>query len=112
MLETKLFEVLDTATCVPVLAVRMDIGAADDQERYLLRRSGYGRPLVLLTECSGGRCTYDPYDWNDRTFHTAHEYITEHWDELCSGDVVDVEFILGESDAPKPSERVYYASLL
>jgi len=35
----------------------------------------------------------------------AHKYIKEHWDELRSGSVVDVEFILGESKEPKASER-------
>ena len=36
----------------------------------------------------------------------AHHYIQEHFDELHDGDVVDVEFILGETKAPKVSESV------
>ena len=35
----------------------------------------------------------------------AHNYIIEHWHELKDGDVVDVQFILGETKAPKVSER-------
>ena len=35
----------------------------------------------------------------------AHHYIIEHWDKLRDGDVVDVSFILGETQQPKVSER-------
>jgi hypothetical protein len=35
---------------------------------------------------------------------TAHNFIAEHWAELNSGDVVDVEYILGETSAPKDFE--------
>ena len=43
---------------------------------------------------------------DDRTYHVAHLYVQQHWDEITSGDVVDVEFVLGETDAPKESEIV------
>jgi len=33
-----------------------------------------------------------------------HLYITEHWNELESGDVIDVRFILGETPHPCLSE--------
>ena len=36
---------------------------------------------------------------------TAHLYIEKNFDALKDGDVVDVQFILGESDKPKTSER-------
>jgi hypothetical protein len=36
----------------------------------------------------------------------AHKYIIEHWYDLKTGDVVDVEFALGESEKPKLSERI------
>lgn len=39
--------------------------------------------------------------WNRR----AHLYVRDHWAELRDGDVVDVQFILGETAAPKKSER-------
>jgi hypothetical protein len=37
----------------------------------------------------------------------AHHWIIEHWDELKDSDVVDVEFILGETQQPKVSEAVH-----
>ena len=36
----------------------------------------------------------------------AHRHIQYSWDELESGDVVDVEYILGESKFKKVSERI------
>jgi hypothetical protein len=44
-------------------------------------------------------------DWNDRTYRTAHKYIAENFDTLTSGDVLDIEFILGEVDKPKEPHR-------
>lgn len=59
-------------------------------------------------ECSGvdRNCTYDPYAWGEhiRTFHVAHKYLAEHFEELESGAVIDVEFILGTRETPKQSE--------
>ena len=37
---------------------------------------------------------------------SAHRHIELNWDTLNSGDVIDVEFIRGEVDAPKVSERL------
>jgi hypothetical protein len=35
----------------------------------------------------------------------AHRYIEENWNALSDGDVIDVEFILGETKEKKISER-------
>lgn len=35
----------------------------------------------------------------------ARHYIIKHWYELVSGDVIDVEYILGEVDKSTVSER-------
>lgn len=39
----------------------------------------------------------------------AHNWIIDHWQELKDGDVVDVQFILGETKEPKVSERLVHA---
>ena len=108
---TKMLEVRDRATFIPVLCVDMnpeDVASRD--EHYLLKSAGYacdGNPIILLTRADGaGKAHYDPFSWGDRTFHVAHLYITEHWNELVNGDVVDVEYILKETDKPKLSESV------
>jgi hypothetical protein len=120
-MNTKLLEIRDEGTMIPVLCVDMNpdwpsINSVEQQEhheaqRYLLRRCGYpcdGRANIAITHlrASGDRCWNDPYGWGGRTYPVAHDYIIKHWDELRDGDVVDVQFILGETAAPKRSERV------
>lgn len=123
-MQTKILEIRDSATFIPVLCVDMNapqieearraslLGAENDAERYYLRRCGYpndGEPNILLTRLDGnGQATNDPYAWGGRTYPVAHQYIIDHWRELKSGDVVDVEFILGERAGPKFSERFRY----
>ncbi len=112
----KLFEVRDRATAIPCFGILMEPGygllsqESILAEDFLLKRAGYGAgyPLVLFGRLEGDECHYDPYSWraNPRTLRSAHVYISENWATLRSGDVVDVEFILGESKEPKKSERV------
>ena len=111
-LDTKVLEIRDVATFIPMLGVNINPAAEDDgSQRWLMRRCGYpcdGRPNIILTRLDGGgHATNDPYDWGgSRTYANAHNYIIEHWDELRDGDVVDVEFILGEKPVKKVSERL------
>ena len=110
----KAIEIRDRGTFIPALAVKM-VPDVDyyDRERYLLRRAGYGfvNSCVVLCrmEASGvdRNATYDPFAWGGgtRTYRVAHQYIIDHFDELESGAVVDVEFILKETTEPKKSER-------
>jgi hypothetical protein len=117
MLETKILEVRDKATFIPIIATRMvSNDLTDKKELYLLGRAGYrnsnGFPPVLLTKAVGGyEAQVDPYAWNCRTLQTAHLHIEKNFGEIQNGDVVDVEWILGESESPKMSER-YIESLL
>ncbi len=102
---TKALEIRDEGTCIPAIAIKME--AANEGQRYLLARCGY--PIsgcgVVLMQLHDQKATSDLYEWGGRTMPTAHHYIEEHFDELHDGDVVDVEFILGETNAPKTSER-------
>lgn len=107
-MKAKTLEVRDVGTFVAVLCV--DMNPDSNEQRYLLRRCGYpcnGAPNIAMTAlgADGGPCTNDFWWWGDRTRTTAHRYITEHWNDLRDGDVVDVQFILGETTAPKASER-------
>lgn len=113
-MDTKIFELRDRATFIPVLAVRLQINPGSSNEEWLLRRAGYapediesGR-FVLLANLNGGvgHACCDPYDWGGDTFPPAHEFIARHWDELVHGQVIDAEFIRGESAVPKISERI------
>ena len=104
---TKALELRDSGTFIPILAVDMNPG--NEAERYLLRRCGYpcdGEPNIIITRLDGnGKATNDPYAWGGRTYPVAHDWIIKNWRQLMDGDVVDVEFILGEKPEKKISER-------
>jgi hypothetical protein len=104
-METKILEVRDHGTFIPVVCIRMNTEGYGDG--YLLSRAGFHKDthLVQLVWLSSGRSEYDPYKWNDRTMYNAHGFITTHWDSLKNGDVVDVAYILGETKELKQSER-------
>lgn len=118
-MEVKLFEIRDRGTFIPVMATRLIITGdvvQHDAEIYLLRRAGYAKeqilfryaePYVILTKLDGVEAQYDPFSWpNRRTMGTAHRHIIDLWSELRSGDVIDIEFILGETQTAKKSERL------
>lgn len=108
-MEIKCLEIRDHGTFIPVICVRPV--PDNEAQRYLLRRDGYSgdsaeRCIIMIDEqCRG--VAYDPYDWvrDMRTKQTAHLYIQEHWHILADGDVIDVQFILGETKTRKISER-------
>jgi hypothetical protein len=81
----------------------------NEAQRYLLRRDGYSggeeEACIIMIDAQCHSCAYDPYAWPNRTKRNAHDYIRIHWADLKDGDVIDVEFILGETKTPKLSER-------
>jgi hypothetical protein len=111
--EVKFLEVRDAGTFMPVMAIKL--GARSEEERWLLSRSGYGmefddqRKYVIVLRLAGGsgHSTCDPYEWPGpaTTMPLAHKHIIENWDVLKSGDVVDVEYITGQTKECKVSER-------
>lgn len=134
-MQVKLLEVRDRGTFIPVIAIAMiskfeppsldmhtaahaAAATAHNARRWLLRQAGYAdderHPTIALAHLgaaktadrvSGKTFCCDPYDWCDRTYQVAHIFIESHWHELKDGDVVDVEYILGETKEPKRSER-------
>ena len=104
-MQVKTLELRDRATFIAILAICL--GAENSEQNFLLRRCGYGpNRNIIMTRLDGqGKATNDPYAWGDRTMAQAHHHIYEKWDSLEDGDVVDVEFILGETTKPKLSEK-------
>ena len=107
-MDVKVFEVRDAATFIPVIAIHLHTRTSEEQ--YLLGRSGYenAEDYVLLSRLNEqGPLTWDPYGHGTdaRTLQVAHAYIQKNWNVLGSGDVVDVEYILGERDTVKESEQ-------
>ena len=110
-MECKIIEIRDRITYIAVLATKMQ--SQDEAEKYHLWRAGYVgsdglSDIVLVTRLDNNRSEINANDWDSgsRTMVFAHEHIAQHFDELNTGDVVDVEFILGEVAAPKISERL------
>lgn len=116
-METKLIEVRDIGTRVEVLAIRL--GSTNEAEQFILASAGYGRgpwefsTYVLLidlntplriwlnsTEC-------DMAHRMTRTYPITHKELEDHWDKYQSGDVLDVQFVLGETTEPKKSDRFW-----
>ena len=100
MSEIKFFKVLDVGRHIPVMCVKVNAGEDDRQ----LRRAGFGLGVDywILTNLITMTTQYDKYAWKDRrTIFEAHRYIQESWDQLGTGDVIDTEFLRGESSKPK-----------
>lgn len=106
-MKLKILEIRDRATFIPVIAIRMS--SKDPTKRYYLKRLGFGEdyPLIELIRMDNEDCSYAPCKWdcNTRTMIEAHKYIVKNWSNLNNGDVIDVEYILGETETPKVSER-------
>lgn len=106
-METKLFELRDEGTCIPLLCIKPNAGEVGWFENKVLWRYGYkgSHTVIVLSYADPARgASCDLYQWNDRTFLTAHAYVEKHWDKLKTGDVIDVSYILGETRKPKASE--------
>lgn len=119
-MDCKLVEIRDEGTLIPALALKFE--ADTEWDAWLLQRAGYGMPhdwgqqgaydhYTLLIELTDGhpKAATDPYDWNTggRTMHAAHKWFRmapDAWDQLpYTGAVLDVQYILGETDQPKTS---------
>lgn len=108
-METKFIEIRDIGTRIAALAMRML--AQDETEFRFMRHSGFSQeyPSVILMGMDDQKATCDPYNWCSlgmgmRTRQNAHIWICGHWDEIESGQVVDVQVILGETVRPKRPE--------
>jgi hypothetical protein len=110
---TKCIEIRDRATCIPALAMLMTWNGK--AQLHFFRRCGYPlwndgtglettNPSIILMRLSDQRAHSDPYDWKDRTHQIAHLWLLDNWERVGDGDVVDVEFILDETDSPKTPE--------
>lgn len=108
-MKTKALEIRDRCTFIAAMATKLE--STDSAEIWLMWKSGYhpqaNESFVILTHLGRGEGHIDPYQWvrDSRTMMEAHKYIVKNFDKLKTGDVIDVEFILGEVKVPKVSER-------
>jgi len=104
-MDTKFLEIRDRMTTIPALAI-----ALSKADSPIAWRAGFGdEPSVLLIKLANMTIQCDPYEWplaQGRTMRAAHLHIEAHWSDLLDGDVVDVEYLNGETPAPKAPECV------
>lgn len=117
MLNVKIFEIRDVATTIPAMAFRFahyeDSPIGVDEMIWLLERAGFGqrptdhRQYTFLMRLEDAECHYDVYEWRGgaRTMPEAHKFISRNWSDLNTGDIIDIEFILGETSEKKTSDR-------
>lgn len=109
----KIIEIRDANTFIPAMAIK--IYALNPAQWYLIRRAGYSgnrdhHGNIILMKLVDSIATNDIFHWieingDSRTMPAAHTWIEKHFDEIKDGDVIDVQFILGETSSPKVSER-------
>ncbi len=110
-MQVKMFEVRDRHTHIPVIAVNFE--NSTEPEKRLLGRAGFGTTdmarahYVMLYKTNQDFGTTDPFNWpgSSRTMREAHIHLQKHFNELETGAVIDIEFILGETPTPKLSEN-------
>jgi hypothetical protein len=108
-MKIKCLEIRDRATMIAVMCFKPI--PDNEAQRFLLRHDGWSceanEHCVMLIDTHRQTARHDPYDYpkGSRTMPLAHQHIEQNWDLLNDGDVVDVEYILGETSEPKRSER-------
>ena len=108
-LEIKFVEVVDIATCIPCLLLKGKPDNMDNRQSWIWERGGWGdtEGIYLMPIQTPELTKYDPYDYKDRTFKTVLLHAQQNWNTINDGDVIDVEFVLGEKSAPKESWQHY-----
>ena len=109
-MKSKFLEIRDAATRIPVLAMKMQ-GETPIETAYfeICGWDDMGEDNVILLKISGiPELIFDPSYFKDidRTIFNAHTYIQKNFDKLNNGDVVDVQFILGETKIIKTAEII------
>lgn len=134
MIEEKFIEIRDEGTTIPALAFRLS--GDDEASRGMMARAGYGKTAedqaryVILMKLDGLDAHHDPFHWGTRTMKYAHLALTDRlyhavknpdvaqndalakrcdemtFKNLKSGDVVDVEWILGITTEKKIAEAL------
>lgn len=105
---TKAFEIRDRAKFIAAIAVKLS--STEPVDIWLMWKGGChpraNETFVALIHLGRAEGYIDPYSWTDsRTMGNAHQFIAKNFDKLKTGDVIDVEFILGEVPFPKTTER-------
>ena len=111
-MDTKFLEIRDVGTRIIVMCTLL--AGETEVEKGMLATAGWhpDTTSVLLTSMSDYETGYDPFKKRDRTYFTAHRHIQQNWKHLKSGDVIDVQYILGETEKIKSPEWKDYLAFI
>lgn len=101
MIESKIFEIRDKGTYIPILAVLME--SNDPAENYHLKRFSWSH--IYVFKIANGEPVFK-WEWEGRRISVIYPHITKHWYELQSGSVIDIQVLLGETTEPATSEMI------
>ena len=95
----KHLELRDSMTCIPVVCMLV-------QDNPMTRSAGYepSNPHVIVCKIQTGEAHMNSYNWMDKWMQTAHLYIVNTWLELMDTDVIDFQYIRGETNEPCKSQ--------
>ena len=107
-MKSKIFEIRDGSFYIPVLATATNMENCDYLvEAYHWKYANYKQysPLVIVTQINSNplKSAYSPDEWTSKTMQIAHEYIEENFNDLKSGAVIDIQYILGETNTKRKS---------
>jgi hypothetical protein len=108
-MKVKCLEIRDRSTMLTVMCFKPI--PENRAQHFLMRHDGWScsptEHLVVVIDTHKHSAIYDCHEYSggSRTMPEAHKYIEKNWDTLVDGDVVDVEYILGETETKKVSER-------
>ncbi len=126
MLIAKAIQIRDAGTHIP--AVAMKFSPSTQRDEAIVGRAGFHnwQDYVLLMKLDPMRAEYDPYEWGQgaRTMFVAHLAVACNFtqqscenlglvyarmaecgfDQIVSGQVIDIEYLMGLRDEPKAFE--------
>ena len=70
--------------------------------------------LITIIGSGNAQSAIDCYGWPEdrRTLFNAHKHIDENWHSLTTGDVIDIEYILKETEVAKTTEFIDLIKML
>jgi len=105
-MKTLTVEIRDRATKINAVAIKPGHPSNSTETLAMASWNGYnlGNNEIILIRLSDAVAQDRVQNWEDRTMYNAHKFIQANFEKLSDGDVIDVEFILGETQKKKTAE--------
>ena len=106
MSEVKHIELRDEGTFISLIVTRVD--HSHPIQGYVVRRAGWLSNEIIMTVLQYSltfHSFFEAQKKNQRTFGVAYQELQKNWDSYPNGSVLDVSFILGETETCKMTEQ-------